>query len=260
MPFLETKSAEQATELWKKASPHIFDMHRRLWPGVFIRRLKSKQGRCADVVESQDMWLRESTMNTSLLMATVCHLINFKFRSPKSRGKACEGFSKLLTLLSVSLDGFTLEHDLFTNDGEHAQASGFLTVDASGAVYGLEFWGREFWESTVKELWDQDVLSEKKPWITAQSGIGKVPLCELLAFALDPQHPNNVSGVLCSRVFNLLTEICYLLDRYVDRLKWDHTSVDVAAATTKNKKRQKRVLVSVYAEQVVNKLWNGTAT
>lgn len=248
---METTSLERSAKRLRAARDHVTEWHNRLWPGVEIQRLRSKYVKL-NVVQhnTQQQWFNEATIPTSVLMSIACHFMSFKFLQLTSRAASCTGFGKLITFIASSTDGFNLSHHPFGSQTEID-----LTVDNVGFVDASQFWSPEFWQSEVQGLWERDFQHEGKTWVDSADGIGRVPLSSLLSFALDPQHPANLTQQLASRVYNLITEIAYILDSSVDLLGRERTELKVS--TVKSKHRHRKILCSVYAERAVNKLWSG---
>ena len=258
--FLETTDTKRSLKVWRKARPNIVEWHHRLWPGIHIETLHSKYVKNQNDQESHT-WFKEATINTSMLVSTVCNLLNNKHRSLVSRAEASSGFAKLILLFCQVLDGVELTHERFTTDRDvNARGQGSLLVDSFGKVDSSAFWSSDFWTTNVKKAWKSDFLNKGKTWINQIDGGGdSVPLVSLLSFALDPQRVPSLSSLLMTGVLNLLTEISFIIDTSVPHVLRDAAQLE-ADALIKSAKRFKRVIVSVLAETVANEIWSGRVT
>ena len=257
LTLLETTDMKRGVKVWRKARPNIIDWHHRLWPGVQIETLQSKFVKNQDTQEGHT-WFKEATINTSMLVSTVCHLLNNKHRNLVSRAEAASGFTKLILLVCDGLDGLELTHDRFTTDRDvNARGQGSLSVDSFGNVDSSEFWSSSFWTSNVKKVWKSDFLNRRKTWINQIDGDSdSVPLVSLLCFALDAQHDHRLSSLLMTGVLNLLTEISFVMDTSVPHVLRDAAELE-PDTLIKSAKKFKRVIVSVLAESVANEIWAG---
>lgn len=248
------------SERWNRAIEQVKELHRRLWPGCDITLLQSKYKRIAMTLHTSEQvtWFKEATIPTSMFFSTICHLISCKFRGIQDRAFASSSFSKLVLVLRATLDGISLEHTPFSDrscDESEQGQFGNLVVDASGLCHGLRFWDRDFWNAHVREVWDADFRNDLKTWVTVQDGTGMVPLASLIAFTLDPQHPRGLSSSLMSDTLSLITEVARVLDDSVYLFRPDDAGA--RPDVVKNRQLHKRILRTVFAERVAQKLWSG---
>ena len=255
--FLQTTDPKRGLKVWRTARSNIIEWHHRLWPGIQIETLQSKYVR-NQIENESHTWFKEATLNTSLLVSSVCFFLNNKHRTLVSRAAASSGLAKLISLFCQGLDGFQLTHDRFTTARDmNAPTQQGLLVDNFGNVDASAFWSADFWKSHVKRVWRSDFLNREKTWINQSDGDGdSVPLVSLICFALDSQRDPSLSSLLMTGVLNLLTEISYIMDMSVPHMIRDAAQVEPDAAV-KSAKKFKRIVVSILAENVANEIWAG---
>ena len=256
--FSRTQNDKKRVENYRNSKDSIKNNHRMIWPGLRIPDFVPKQNpfskQQAAAAQDQEVWFREKTMSTSLLMATLAFSANNKYRNVADRDAACAGFSKLLLLLCSTLGGVTLQHERFGDDQlMDCQA------DFSGNMQGSEFLTESLYNQHIKAAWEADCQNSKKNWISSPSGLERIPLSELICFALEGQRKAVLQDELLGRVFNLLSEIAERIDSSCAQLQRE-TEVLTRQQHVKNKKRNKTYVVSVLVEKVAQKLWDGTAT
>ena len=253
IPFFATQNGKKAQANFRGSQDAIDDVHHRIWPGVAIRKLRSKNSLRSTRDDTQDIWFQESTMTTSSFISFITFAISGKHRNTLARGQACSGLSNLVLLMTTSLGGFDLGHIIFGSDNDNETN---LHVNTEGSVVGSLFRTREFFMAHIHSTWKSDVRDEKKTWMTRKNGLGQVSLVQLLAFCLDPSHSDTLQRLLVGPVLDILSEFAKILDESVALLMRDADDLGQTVGF-KNKTRMANNIKRVWVEAVVKKLWNG---
>lgn len=251
-PFLRTKNPKKALASFRKASNTIDDVHRQIWPGVIIEKMRTKHHLQSVNDNLQQMWFNEKTMSSSAFVAFAVFAVSNKYRTILDRATACTAFVSLIHLVCSSTGGFELDHWPAGHDSDIPVK---LHVDGNGFVDGRVFWDSDFFISSVRRTWRNDYQNNKKDWLMSHDGrASKMSLAELICFCLDPQHGVEMQDAVVSPVLDLMSEICVILDRSrrlsnLDRLA---DSIDF-----KNKRKMRSAVKRVWVQEIAEKVWCG---
>lgn len=206
--------------------------------------------------QDQEVWLRENTLSTSLMISTMVFCINFKFRNIQDRNVACDGFLQLFNMLVSALGNIRM--DIVPHGSEDNQLV-TLHVDGTGHLDGQQFWSERFYVKYVGRSWNQDVQNEQKKWLKSSHGLGRVHLVELICFSLDPQHNEFLKGTLLPECWNMLSQFARLLD---DSIEFYRCGMDPLSfgEQLKNFQRVSRAVKSVWLEALARMVWSGEDT
>ena len=205
--------------------------------------------------DNQEVWFRERTIPTSLLISFIVHQITFKFRNLRDRAFASVAFGNLILTMTTSLNGIALRHTPFGSDNVVT-----IRVDSNGSVDGQLLWTEAFYVSRIRRAWDQDRDNIDKPWVTSGFGRGNVMLIEFLTFLFDPQHGCDLTNSLWEPSLDLISQIAAQLDNSIVGLYRNSDTVDMAVSSMKSRKRFSSTIKAVWVEQIARKLWSGEET
>ena len=251
--FTRSTSNKKVIESVRANGETVKQYHALIWPGMSCDSILSKMAskkRTRD--NSQEAWLRENTMSTSMYVSFMLMTMNHKFRNVIDRSTACNSFQNLVNLLAASLGGFSLGMVPY---GSKNNEENTVHIDSSGFVDASAFWTQEFYYGHVRGPWGKDFTNENKTWVTTKHGLGRVHLAQLICFSLDPQHTAHLRGTLEGEMFNLMSHFARVLDDSVDMIARDIESLGLTGQF-RSKKKLRRVVKTMWVERVAKKLWD----
>ncbi len=256
--FFRTSTSTKVRLKIRSNFTHIRDYHHLIWPGVEVVQLLSKMSKPSvrgqpQAGQDQEVWLRENTLSTSLMISTMVFCINFKFRNLQDRNAGCDGFLQMFNMLVSAMGSIRME--IIPHGSEDNQLV-TLQVDRTGHVDGQQFWSERFYVRHVSRSWNQDVQNQGKQWLKSNHGLGRVHLVELLCFSLDPQHNEFLKGALLPECWNILSQFAKLLDESVELYRCGMDPLSFGDQL-KNLKRVSRAVKSVWLEALAQLVWSG---
>ena len=232
---------------------NISECHRLIWPGYDVVQLQSKNmTKKRKKTEDQDVWLREHTLSTSSYVSLMYFTMTCKFRKLVDRAHACDKFCEMMNFVVSTLGGMNFE---ITPFGSNDNQLGDCFVDATGMVNANLFWTEEFYYRHARGAWTTDYSHNDKTWVTSKHGIGRIHICQLICFCLDPQHTSELRNKVSQEVLNLFSQFACLVDDSVGILIRDADTLDYTDQL-ENKHRARRSVKTIWIEKIAARLWN----